>query len=152
MATNVDLAPAIELLFAAINGMPKAAPTSAQVFDPFVSSNTFDLSSRSSAAAYASVSAPLDDIWDGDTSTFPSFVVSLRIRAREGGWDAPGTKDATTGVVAPNPTNITDVTDKNILINYYLVTDAEIIAASTVRTNNRAMQNTRQFFQHQIFY
>ena len=79
MTDATNLTAAIALLVNAINAMPRAAPPPPRVFDPFASSDAFDLSSRSGAAAYATVSAPLDDIWDGDTSTFPSFVLSLRI-------------------------------------------------------------------------
>ena len=74
MAGNVDLAAAIALLVQAINDMPRAAAPSPKVFDPFASNAAFDLSSRSGSSAYATISAPLDDIWNGDTSTFPSFV------------------------------------------------------------------------------
>jgi len=139
MAANVDLDATIALLVPAINGMPRADPPSAQVFDPFVSANDFDWSSWSGVSAYATVSSALDDIRDGDTSTFHSFFVSLRIRAREGDWDAAGTIDATTGVVTPNPTKIIDVADKNILTDYHSVTDAEITTASTACTNNRSI-------------
>lgn len=146
MADNGNLAAAIALLVQAINGMPRAPAPPPQVFDPFASSDAFDLSSRSGAAAYATASAPLDDIWDGDTSTFPSFVISLRIRAREGGWDAVGTTDAVTGVFTPNPTNIIDINDKNILTEYHSITDQEITTASTARVNNRAIQNSKAMF------
>ena len=113
MANNVDLTAAIALLVQAINGMPRAAAPPPQVFDPFASDAAFDLSTRSGSTAYATISAPLDEIWNGDTSTFPSFVVSLRIRAKEGKWDAAGTTDAVTGITTPNPTNILDVGGRN---------------------------------------
>ena len=99
MAANVDLATAIALLVQAINGMPRAAPPPPWGFNPFASTDVVDLSSRSGALAYTIISALLDNIWDGDTSTFPSFVVSLRIRAKEGKWDASSTMNTTTGVI-----------------------------------------------------
>lgn len=114
MAVNVDLAAAIALLAQTIN-MPRAAPPPPRVFDPLASADAFDLSAHSGFLAYANISAMLDNIFDGDTSTFPSFVVSLRIRAKEGKWDASGTTNDTTGVITPHPTNILDVSDKNIL-------------------------------------
>lgn len=146
MAGNVDLAAAIALLVQAINGMPRAAAPPPQVFDPFASNAAFDLSSRSGSSAYATISAPLDDIWNGDTSTFPSFVVSLRIRAKEGKWDAAGTTDAATGITTPNPTNILDVAGRNILTDYHSISDADILAATTARRNDRGIQNSKAMF------
>ena len=133
MAAQVDLAAAIALIVVAINGMPRAAPPPPRVFDPFASTDPFDLSSRSGSMAYATISAPLDNIWNGDTSTFPSFVVSLRIRAKEGKWDAPGTTNVTTEVVTPDPTSIHNVAIKNILTEYHSITDAEIATATIAR-------------------
>lgn len=143
MAANTDIVAAVVVLVLDINGMPIAAPSPPQVFNPFASVNAFDLYSRSSSSAYVTVPTPLDDIWDGYTSTFPSFVTSLHLHAREGDWHAAGTTNATTGVITPNPTNIVDVADKNILTDYHLVTDAEITAASTACKNNRAIQNSK---------
>jgi len=139
MATNVDLTAAIGLLVTTIKGMPRAAPPPPQVFDPFSSNDTFDLSSRSGSLAFATVSAPLNTIWNGDTSTFLSFVVALYIRAKEGKWDAAGTLDAVTRITTPNSTNILDVASENILTEYHSITDKEIVTAATARVNNRAI-------------
>ena len=147
MTANTDLATFIALLVYVINGMPRAAPPPPpQVFDPFASADALYLSSHSDSTAYATVSSPLDDIWDDDTSKFRSLVVSSRIRAKEGKWDAAGTTDPTTGVVTPNPTNILYVSDKNILTKYHSITDAEITAVTTTRTNDIAIQNSKAMF------
>jgi len=146
MANNVDLTAAIALLVQAINGMPRAAAPPPQVFDPFASDAAFDLSTRSGSTAYATISAPLDEIWNGDTSTFPSFVVSLRIRAKEGKWDAAGTTDAVTGITTPNPTNILDVGGRNILTDYHSISDADVLAATTSPLNDRKIQNFKAMF------
>lgn len=146
MAGNVDLAAAIGLLVTAIQGMPRAAPPPRQVFDPFASDDAFDLSSRSGSSAYATVSSPLDTVWNGDTATFPSFVVALRIRAKEGKWDAAGTVDPVTNITTPNPTNILQIGGKNILTEYHSISDTEIETAATARTNDRAIQNSKAMF------
>ena len=60
------------------------ATASPKVYNPFTSNDPFDLSTRSGSSAYAQVSFQLDTVWNGDVSSFPSCIVSLRIRAREG--------------------------------------------------------------------
>ena len=65
---------------------------------------------------------------------------------QEGKWDAAGTTDAATGITTPNPINIIDVVGKNILTDYHSVSDADILAATTARTNNRGIQNSKAMF------
>lgn len=104
MADNAALTNTIALLVTAIIGMPIATPLTPRVFGPFALSDPFDLSFCSGSSAYATISAPLDDIWGGDVSTFPSFIiVDLCICAIEGKWDVEGTTDAATGAIIPNP-------------------------------------------------
>ena len=59
-------------------------PARTPVFESFKGDIPFDLSTQDSARAYIDVSASLQDEWDGDVATFPSFIVSLQMRAAEG--------------------------------------------------------------------
>ena len=133
MANNAALANAIAALAAAVAAIrPPAAPT--KIYDPFASNDPFDLSSRSGSTAYTSCSAPLDQIWDGDVSNFPSFVVVLRLRAKEGKWDAAG------------DTGILQVDGKDILTEYHSITNQHIEDARIARTNDRALQNSKAMY------
>ena len=113
--TSTALANALQALATAINAFPSnSQANSAPVLDPFASNDPFDLSTRSGATAYEKVSSPLDVLWNGAVSSFPSFVVSLRIRAREAKWDSAG------------DTGITEVDGKNILTEYHSISDDDI--------------------------
>ena len=61
MTDNAALAAAMTLLADAIRAMPQASVTP-KVYDPFKSTEPFDLSSRSGSMAYERISIPLDDI------------------------------------------------------------------------------------------
>jgi len=91
MTDNTALAVALQALANAVAALRPSVPT-LRVLDPFASSDPFDLSSRSGSLAYEKISSPLEFNWNGDVSSFPLFIVSLRIHAREGKWDATGDK------------------------------------------------------------
>ena len=79
-ANGAALAAAITALTNAIALIRPPAPAVA-VFDPFKADQPYNLASRSGIQSYTDMAAPLDEIWDGTVATFPSFVVSLRLRA-----------------------------------------------------------------------
>ena len=147
MTYNATLANAIALLVTVVNSIPRAKSPPHRVFDPFSSTDPFNLSSCSGLSAYVTVFASIGHIWDRDTSTFPFFVVSLRIRAKEGKWDSSSTTNANSNIIS-NPTNIIDMTENNILIEYHSITDAEVSVASTTRTDNREIQNAKVVFMY----
>ena len=105
-----------------------------QVSEPFQADVPYNRASMLSSQAYADVSEPLDDIWDGMVNIFPLFVVGLNLRAEEDKWNAP----------APN--GILDINGKNMLTEYHSITEVDIDAPCTSRTNNRAIQNGRAMF------
>ena len=72
-----------------------------------------------------------NNIWDGDVSTFPSLVVSLRLRSKETKWDAN------------NDIGILAFDNKDIPTDYYSINVAKINAAQTTCINNRAIQSTK---------
>ena len=88
MADNTALANALNALSATVAGIRPAA-VNLKVYDTFVSDDPLDFSSWSEYSAYDKISAPQDISWNGDILSPPSFVVSLRICAREGKWNAP---------------------------------------------------------------
>ena len=130
---NNAIAAALQALAAAVSALrPAAVPP--KVYDPFASTEAFDLSSRSGSSAYAKISSPLDTLWEGDVSTFPSFVVLLRIRAREGKWNSLGDE------------GILTLAGRNILTEYHSISDADIETARIARTNDRAIQNSKAMY------
>ena len=133
---NTALASAISALSAAIAAMRPPPPPiiPPPVLDPFASTDPFDLSSRAGASAYQLSSSPLDELWDGTVASFPSMVVSLRLRSRECRWNAP------------SPQGILKVGGQDILTNYHSITNANIETARTNRTNSRAIQNSKAMF------
>ena len=96
--------------------------------------DAFDLSSRLGSSAYDKINSPLDTSWKGDVSTFPLFVVLLRIRTREGKWNSVG------------PEGILTVAGKKILTEYHSISDADIEAAQNARANDRAIQNSKAMY------
>ena len=121
MTATATLAAAMTTLANAIRAMPQAS-VNPKVYNPFKSNDPFDLSSCSGSMAYERISAPLDNIWDGDVSKFPSFVTELRIRAAEGKWDL----DADPGILKFGT--------KQILTDYHSIPDADIETARVART------------------
>ena len=133
-ANAAALTAAITALTNAIALIRAPAPAP-QVFDPFQADVPYNLASRLGSQAYADVSAPLDDIWDGTVNSFPSFVVALSLRAEEAKWNA----------AAPN--GILDINGKNMLTEYHSITEVDITTARTNRVDTRAIQNSRAMFQ-----
>ena len=142
MADNDALAAAIIALTNVLQTIraPPAPIAPKPVFDPFDSNDPFDLSTRAGSTAYTTISAPLDEIWDGHVSTFPSFIVALRLRGEEGKWNAP----APHGILS-FPTGVGAATN-NILTDYHSVTEAQIVTARTARVDQRAIQNAKAMF------
>ena len=134
MVDNVALATAITALTNAI-ALLQLPPVQPAVFDPFTPDLPFNLNTRLGSQAYSDIAAPLDEVWNGDVSTFPSFIVALTLRAKKGKWNA-----------AP-PHGILEINGHNILTEYHSTTDAEIATARTGRVNNRAIQNSKAMFE-----
>jgi len=107
----------------------------AVIYDPFATNDPFDLATWSSASAYATISAPLEQVWDGNIMTFPTLVGALRERANEGKWDVIGL------------TNILSFETGTLFNDYYSITDADITTAFNTWENNRAIQNAKKMFQ-----
>ena len=86
LVDNTIIATAITAPSAAIFAMRPFQPLVMKipVLDPFSSLFPFDLSFRSGATSYNVASSPLDQIWDSTMATFLFFVISLRLRAKEG--------------------------------------------------------------------
>jgi len=105
-----------------------------KIYNPFVTNDAFDLSSRVGSSVFVSASAPLGIIWDGDISNIPSFVVALRLHAKEGKWDAAG------------DTGILTIDGRDILTNYHSIYTVDVDTACTNRTNDRALQNSRTMY------
>ena len=90
MTAPVDpaaLANALQALTAVLQKFqtnPPASPAAAahvNIMDAFKSINPFDLGSGAGSYAFAKASAPLDKTWDGTIEQFPSFIISLCVRA-----------------------------------------------------------------------
>jgi hypothetical protein len=118
----------------AANAAAAPPPVHQPLLDPFDSNDPFDLSSRAGSVAFAAASAPLDESWDGSVETFPSFIVTLRIRASEVKWNAA------------DPQGILTFNDNNLLTHYHSVTDDDIANAHTARVDPQAIQNTRALY------
>ena len=139
-APDAALAQAINGLVAFLQQQqqPPAAPVqqpAAPLLNLYDSDQPFDLSTRAGSSAFNQACEPLDAKYDGTVDTFPAFVTSLRLRAREVGWDRAGA------------TNILIVNGVNILDGYHNLTQTQVDAASAARNNPRAIQNARALFQ-----
>ena len=117
---------------------PPRPPLPAPILDPFESDDLFDLSSRVGSLAYSTISSPLDDIWDGSVSTFPSFVVALRLRTSEGKWNKATDPGILTFGTTPNT--------QNIFTDYHSISDAVIETARVARITPHAIQNSKAMF------
>ena len=133
MTDNAALATAIQALTAMLTTMQNP-PARTVVLDPFKADEPFDLSTRQGSQVYNDSSALLDETWDGSVATFPSFIVSLQLRASEANWNAAA------------PHGILTVDDKDILNEYHSVTEEKVKDARTARTDSRAQQNARAMF------
>jgi len=80
---NTALANAIAALAVTMAAI-QALVLTPKICDPFATNDAFDLRSRVGSSAFVSASTTLDIIWDGDVSSFPSFVVAFRLRVKEG--------------------------------------------------------------------
>ena len=108
--SNNAIAAALQALATAVAALrPAVAP--AKVHDPFATNDPFDLDTRSGSSAYSTISSPLDQLWDGAVESFPSFLVALRIRAKQGKWNATGPE----GILTIN----VDGKDKQLLTEYH---------------------------------
>ena len=112
MADNANLATVIAALTNSI-AVLAPPPIPAAVFDPFAEDKPFDLSTRIGSKTFSEACAPLEQKWGGSVQNFPSFVVSLRLRAAEANWNAP----AHHGIVK--------IGTNDILTDYHSVTDNE---------------------------
>ena len=83
---SLALTAAITALTNAITGFaaPAAPATRTPIHNIFASNDAFDVSTKAGMEALSIVSKPLDQKWDGSTSTFPEFLVNLRLRAIKG--------------------------------------------------------------------
>ena len=111
-----------------------AASTHVPIHDLYSSTDAFDLTTRAGLDAMKEISKPLDCVWDGSSSQFPAFIVALRLRADEGYQNSTGT------------TGIFDVNGNDLLEDYHSITKADVTAAKTARTNDRAIQNSKALF------
>ena len=133
MADQLALTQAITALTNAIAFL-QPPPQPAAVYDPFASDVPFNLSTRLGSQAYSDISSPLDEVWDGSVNTFPSFMVALTIRAKEGKWDAAA------------PHGILEVDGHDALTDYHTINETQITDARTARIDNRAIQNAKAMF------
>ena len=139
-APNAALAQAINGLVAFLQQQqqPPAVPAqqpAAPLLNLYDSDQPFDLSTCAGSSAFHQACEPLNAKYDGTVDTFLAFVTSLRLRAREVGWDRAGT------------TNILLFNRVNILDGYHNLTQAQVDVASAARNNPRAIQNARALFQ-----
>ena len=93
MAANAanppKLAAALQALAQAIQNIQQVQQANHQpLLDPYTSDIPFDLSSQVGAQAFTNACNILDDTWDGTADAFPTFIVALRVRAREVNWGA----------------------------------------------------------------
>ena len=137
MTDNTAIAAALQALATAVAAL-RTAVAPKKCHDPFATNDPFDLNARSGSNAYNTISSPLDQLWDGAVESFPSFLVAVRVRAKQGKWNA----------TAPEGISTIDVDDKNenLLTEYHSVTDTAIEAARVARLNTHAMQNSKAMY------
>ena len=82
MMDNIAIAAALQALATAVATL-RSATALAKVHDPFATNDLFDLDTRSGSNVYITISSPLDELWDGTVDSFPSFLVAIRIRAKQ---------------------------------------------------------------------
>lgn len=126
---------------AAGGGAPIINPIINPHLDPIFQPTAFDLSSRAGSTAYLRACEKLDETWNGAVEKFPAFVLALRIRADEFNWDAP----APHGIIR-FPHHADNTITLNLLVDYHRITHADINAANTNRTNDRAKQNSTALY------
>ena len=147
-STDTQLAQAITALTAVITNLQRQqqneqnAQTNTTIMDPFASNQPFDLGSRAGSTAYAMASAPLETPWDGKTSTFPPFVLALKIKAQEYRWDA----DGPTGILMFTVGEGEHAQTKHLFDDYASIPETVLEIARATRTDNRAIQNSKTFY------
>ena len=105
------------------------ATASAAIYDLYNTGQPLDFATRLGSTAYSQMQAPLAVTWDGQTSTFPEFLLELRSHCKQKGMD-----------------NILTIAGKNLFTEYQAITIAEIEAARTARTDTREQQNSKALF------
>ena len=103
--------------------------------DLFASGRALNLGSRSGMDAFSEMSKPLPQTWDGNTASFPTFVINLRLRVIKAKWNATGAS------------GILTVDGKNIFTSYHSITKEKIELARTNCTDDRALQNSKALYQ-----
>ena len=151
MAANPpELAAALQALAQAIQNIPQVQPAAAHapLLDPFTTDAPFDLSSCAGSQAFTTACTALDDTWDGTADAFPTFIVALRVRAREVNWGAqPPHGILTFGAVPAEPqNNIEAIQGHNLLTDYHHITQAQLTAAFNDHTDHRAIQNSKAMY------
>ena len=136
---NAALAVAIQALIQVIQGMQQhqavAPAANVPILDPFASNAPFNLASRAGDTAFQRASSALDETWDGTVETFPSFIIALRIRSAEVGWNAAA------------PQGVVTIAGHNLFTEYHSITDQDITNEFTNRVNDRAVQNSKTMYQ-----
>jgi len=94
------------------------------VLDPFSEDQPFNLATRLDAQNFADVCEGLKEHWDSIISSFPSFVVKLRLFTSERKWNA----------LVPH--EILTIGGNNLLTEYHSITDAETATARKNRAVN----------------
>ena len=135
--SNTAIASALQDLATAVVALrPAVSPT--KVHDPSSTNNPFNLDTRYESNAYSTISSSLDQLWDGAVESFLSFLVAIRIRAKQGKWNATGNQGILTIDV--------NGTDRDLLMEYHSVTDVVIEAARLNQKNARVIQNNKAMY------
>ena len=133
---TLGLAQALQSLADAINQQNQNRNAqSTPIHDLFASGQPLNLGGRLGMEAFHEISKALPQTWDGDTGSFPSFVINLRLRAIKSKWHAI------------DGSGILMVDGKNIFTEFHSITDTNITQARTNRTNDRATQNSKALYQ-----
>ena len=135
---DAALANAINTLAGAVANISRQNNNNANAHQPvhdlFSSMQPFDLSTRSGMQAFEDISKPLSDKWDGNISTFPTFIINLKLRSNKGRWNAPA------------PSGITNINGNDIFTSYHSISDTDIENARNNRTDARAIQNSKALY------
>ena len=132
---NALFAAAIQALTTVITTINAPPPPT---YEPFAPTQPFNVATRAGSQAYTNASSPLDELWDGEISTFPSFLVSLRIHANDSNWNAV------------DPHGIMKIAGKNILTDYHTITTAKITSARQQYKFSRHSKHKDHVQLHQI--
>jgi len=125
---------------------PPVAVPREPVLDLFLSDGIFDISTRSGSSAFETASKPLDVKWNGDSDSFPAFLVALQLRSSEVGWNRFAPVTADNPDPTPTASNIITIGNLNLFIDYHEVTMDQVLTAKTNRTDPRAGQNSKSLY------